>query len=327
MSTWSLPRPMLAVPVADPALPPDWAAESMWDGYRSLIGRWADGRVVVGSRTGGDLTAAFPDIAAAAVRQLPGDIVLDGELVVWENGRPAFERLRQRAHRTAVSAARAAQQRPAHFVAFDLLRQGDDDLTARPYRSRRKALERLFADRDLQPPWTLCPSTTDPREATGWLQWSAAGMEGLVFKRLDQHYVPNGRGWLKYRMRHTTEAVIGAVSGTTSAPVTALLGRFDSDGRLHYAGRTTVLSAPVRHALAAGLRHAESGHPWTGRTFSVAWGSREHLTVRLVEPDVVAEVAVDVSLEPSGRWRHPVRLLRVRTDMAPADVPLFGRPQ
>ncbi|MFJ2559211.1 MULTISPECIES: hypothetical protein [unclassified Streptomyces] len=157
--------------------------------------------------------------------------------------------------------------------AFDLLRQGDDDLTSRPYQSRREALERLFADRDLRPPWTLCPSTTDPRQAADWLQWSAVGLEGLVFKRLDQRYVPNRRGWLKYRMRHTTEAVVGAVSGTTGAPVNALLGDFDTGGHLHYVGRTTVLSAPVRRALASGLRRAETGHPWTGRA-SASRGGR-----------------------------------------------------
>ncbi|WP_228022449.1 hypothetical protein [Streptomyces acidicola] len=142
---------------------------------------------------------------------------------------------------------------------------------------------------------------TDPRQAADWLQWPAAGTEGLAFKRLDQRYVPNGRGWLKYRIRHTAEAVVGAVSGTTGAPVTALLGRFDSGGCLHYAGRTTVLPATVRRALAAALRRAGTGHPWARRTFSVSWGSRERLTVQLVEPDAVAEVAVDISRCPSAR--------------------------
>ncbi|MFF2191115.1 hypothetical protein [Streptomyces sp. NPDC058155] len=44
----------------------------------------------------------------------------------------------------------------------------------------------------------------------------------------------------------------------------------------------------------------------------------------LVDPDLVAEVSADVSLDPAGRWRHPVRLLRARPDMAPGDVPPFG---
>ncbi|MFH8533537.1 hypothetical protein ACH4GE_34580 [Streptomyces tendae] len=48
------------------------------------------------SRKGTDLTAAFPEIADAALAQLPGDTGLDGELVVWEGERLAFEPLHQR---------------------------------------------------------------------------------------------------------------------------------------------------------------------------------------------------------------------------------------
>jgi hypothetical protein len=41
-------------------------------------------------------------------------------------------------------------------------------------------------------------------------------------------------------------------------------------------------------------------------------------------PEVVAEVNVDVARDSAGRWRHPVRLTRIRTDMEPGEVPLFG---
>ncbi|MFJ1549332.1 hypothetical protein [Streptomyces sp. NPDC088246] len=40
--------------------------------------------------------------------------------------------------------------------------------------------------------------------------------------------------------RHSTETVTGAVTGTVSAQTTALLGRFDTNGQLRFAGRTTV---------------------------------------------------------------------------------------
>ncbi|MEU9918734.1 hypothetical protein [Streptomyces sp. NPDC051001] len=41
-------------------------------------------------------------------------------------------------------------------------------------------------------------------------------------------------------------------------------------------------------------------------------------------PEVVAEVAVDVARDSAGRWRHPVRLTRIRTDVGLGEVPLFG---
>ncbi|WP_329528406.1 ATP-dependent DNA ligase [Streptomyces sp. NBC_01462] len=46
--------------------------------------------------------------------------------------------------------------------------------------------------------------------------------------------------------------------------------------------------------------------------------------MQLVAPTVVAEPAVDVPLDASGRWHHPVRLMRVRIDLAPAEIPQFG---
>ena len=148
--------------------------------------------------------------------------------------------------------------------------------------------------------------------------------QGLVFKRLNQKYVPGRRGWRKYRARESTEAVVGAVGGSVASPTTVLLGRLDARGALQYVGRTSALPRDAARALAVQLTMPSGGHPWTGWTFSAGWGTREVLRVELVEPVLVGEVAADVSLDAAGRWRHPVRWLRVRADAAPTDVPVFG---
>ncbi|MEU0306518.1 ATP-dependent DNA ligase [Streptomyces cyaneofuscatus] len=44
----------------------------------------------------------------------------------------------------------------------------------------------------------------------------------------------------------------------------------------------------------------------------------------LVVPEFVAEVRADVSRDGAGRWRQPVKLVRLRDDLVPADVSLFG---
>ncbi|MFD8003975.1 hypothetical protein [Streptomyces mirabilis] len=119
--------------------------------------------------------------------------------------------------------------------------------------------------------------------------------------------------------------MIGAVTGSLTAPAAALLGRRDARGRLQYAGRTAVLNLAARQALTAGLRPVSPDHPWTDWTFFAGWGSRQQLQVRLVDPVVVAEVAVDVCLDAGGRWRHPVRLVRVRSGLARDGVPPFGQ--
>ncbi|WP_327335690.1 hypothetical protein OG384_03140 [Streptomyces sp. NBC_01324] len=75
--SWTLPEPMLAAPVNSSALAPGWAAEAKWDGFRCMLARYADDRVLLRSRRGTDMTHAFPEIARAALA-LPGDTVVDG---------------------------------------------------------------------------------------------------------------------------------------------------------------------------------------------------------------------------------------------------------
>ncbi|MFD3422786.1 ATP-dependent DNA ligase [Streptomyces decoyicus] len=322
-----IPEPILAAPVV--ALPTAGVAyEGKWDGYRCLLARHPEGRVEMLSRRGTALTVAFSDIAAAAQRDLPeGGVLLDGELVIWHEGRLAFDRLQRRMNRTAASVAGEIRAAPAHFVAFDVLHLAGENLMPQPYLRRRERLERLFTEEGLGPPWTLCPMTLDWAEAERWMQeWAQAdvGLEGIVAKKLNQPYRPGARrAWSKVRIRHTTEAVIGCVTGTLTHTTGVLLGRFDASGRLRYVGRSTPLTAQTGRQLSQQLAPAAPDHPWRGHSFSAAWGSREKLVVDLAEPVLVAEVSTDTAVD-SGRWRHPVRFVRVGTDMEPQDSPLFS---
>jgi ATP-dependent DNA ligase len=111
---------MLAAPI--PALPGRGAfrrlsAEPKYDGYRVLLLRY-DGRCVVQSRRGTDLSGSFPDIVAAAVEQVPEETIVDGEVVVGVDGRLDFAELQKRVASPA-RAALVARERPATFLAFD----------------------------------------------------------------------------------------------------------------------------------------------------------------------------------------------------------------
>ncbi|MFJ4541931.1 hypothetical protein ACIP39_39065 [Streptomyces tibetensis] len=125
-------------------------------------------------------------------------------------------------------------------------------------------------------------------------------------------------------MRVTTEAVIGAVTGSLAAPRTLLLGRYDRAGRLRYVGRSATLSGAVGRAVADKLVPPRGRHPWTGWTFPAGWGTQGALDAVLVQPDVVMEVDVDVARDSAGRWRHPARPHRIRAEMHPMQVPKFG---
>jgi hypothetical protein len=131
-------------------------------------------------------------------------------------------------------------------------------------------------------------------------------------------------GWCGVKSALSRFCAGSAVTGSLARPQTLLLGRFDDAGQLRYAGRTVPLTTAAGEDLAPLLRPAAAGHAWAGLSFSAAWGVRETLEITLVAPQLVAEVAADVALDSVGRWRHPLRLQRIRADMEPADVPLFG---
>ncbi|MFF7720954.1 hypothetical protein ACFZDB_16470 [Streptomyces luteogriseus] len=90
-----------------------------WDGDRAQLAVHAGGLVLLRSRQGTDMTGSFSEIQAAALAQLPADTGLDGEPVVWESERLAFERLQQRParHGKAAGLAPNALARPGPVIA------------------------------------------------------------------------------------------------------------------------------------------------------------------------------------------------------------------
>lgn len=177
-------------------------------------------------------------------------MVLDGELLVWERGRTNFAQLKRRVT-AGRDLLRLARECPAHYVLFELLADaGGQVIIDVPLSQRRARLERLLADAPVQ--LTVTPHTADMRQVADWLlHWTvAAGIEGVVSKRMAGRYEPGRRDWSKFRTRIVTEAIIGGVTGSIGRPETVLLGRFDRRGRLRYTDRSHPLTTDQRPALA-----------------------------------------------------------------------------
>lgn len=77
------------------ALPGGSVYEPKWDGWR-LTATVGEDRATLWSRRGTDLTARFPEVAAAVAAHVPAGTVLDGEVVVWVDDRLDFEQLQRR---------------------------------------------------------------------------------------------------------------------------------------------------------------------------------------------------------------------------------------
>ena len=193
-------RPVMLATATDPdqlaALnPADYAAEWKWDGIRVQAVNDAGTRRLY-SRTGEDISTAFPDVLAL----LDFDGVLDGELLVRRGDQVApFGELQQRLNRKSVTAAMLASH-PAGLRVYDVLLWQGRDLRDQPFAARRALLDTLDLPRgiDRSP---LLPFTDWDHLATLRAAPPDDVIEGLMIKALSSPYLA-GRvkgHWFKWK--------------------------------------------------------------------------------------------------------------------------------
>lgn len=207
----SLPAPFRSVMLAHPATrrdldtitPEEFAAEWKWDGIR-VQASVENGVRRLYSRTGDDISTAFPDI----VENLDFEGTLDGELLVARRGAGSevqigsFGELQQRLNRKTVS-RKLLDEYPAFIRFYDILNDGHEDLRAAPFRRRRRRLEDfsgvLDAGRfDISPlvPFSGIGEIEEKRNAP-----PHPIIEGIMLKRWDSAYLagrPKGE-WFKWK--------------------------------------------------------------------------------------------------------------------------------
>jgi DNA ligase 1 len=200
--------------------PKEFSAEWKWDGIRvqAVTGMTAESARVTRlySRTGEDISASFPDLAAV----LQFDGAVDGELLILRDGRvQSFNVLQQRLNRKTVTAKLIAEF-PAHLRAYDLLVEGGEDLRELPLAQRRLRLEALVNKLhnprvDLSPQisfatWEeLAQARANPVNAGAGVD--ADAIEGVMIKRNDAPYLPGrpkGLWWKWKRDPFTLDAVL-----------------------------------------------------------------------------------------------------------------------
>ncbi len=300
-------RPMLATPTTTIPRGPQWVHEVKWDGMR-VLADIRDGHLALTSRAGNDVTASYPELAPLA--DLYDDMLLDGEVVALDDGRPSFGALAERMHvGDRRRAERLATTRPVTLMVFDLLRLYGADLTTQPLSARRELLERLdLAGRH----WQVPPVYDDGDEL--YSATREQGLEGVVSKRLDAPYLPGRRSadWLKSPHRTTVSAVVGGwrpETGTTDRLGAVLLGIATAQG-WRYAGRMgSGIAGRAQRQLAevlAPLRRADS-------PFATPVPAVDADGAVWVEPQIVVE-ARTLEVTRDGRLRHPA-YLGVRTDL------------
>ncbi len=194
-------KPMLAV-AAGPFNHPDYVFEIKWDGYRCLAYLEA-GNTALMSRNLTDITPQFPDLADLHRRVRNYPAVLDGEIIVLQDGRPSFAALQSRAKLTDKQrVSLAAQSLPAVYMAFDIIYSRGIPLMELPLYERLQELNAVVGpDRQVV--------VSDGVRGEGKAFFRACvekGLEGMMAKRLDGRYLPGTRSALWKKIRATREA-------------------------------------------------------------------------------------------------------------------------
>jgi ATP-dependent DNA ligase len=288
-----------------------WQYEPKWDGFRGVLEN-DGGELALWSRKERPLLRYFPELRPLG-ELLPPHSALDGEIVIARDGILDFDSMQMRLHPAESRVQRLSKEIPAEFIAFDLLLWKGKPIHELPLAKRRRELEKLAKG------FRLSPATEDPSAAGEWLDtFEAAGLDGVIAKRLDAPYRPGSReAVVKVKPHKTADAVVVGLRWKSKPDriATLLLGLYRDDGGLDYVGSAAV--AASRHDQIA-ERVLPLVDTKSDRRFSEPnrWGTGE-LEEAAVKPKLVAEVRYDKV--QGNRFRHGTRFLRFREDKDPKD--------
>ena len=296
MATGPLPEfiePMLSRR-GEPFDSDDYLFEIKWDGTRVLLFADEEGAPPrLRNRRRAILDDRYPERDEWS---LPAGTVLDGEMIVLQEGVPDFPALLSRDQIQDEARARsAAKRRPATFVAFDLLYLDFEPLISLPLADRRARLTELLAPRDL-PKLFLSEGITG--EGTRYFEQAVdRGLEGVMAKRLDSRYAPGARPehWLKIKRE---ESLLGTVIGVTfrGANVRSLVIAAPIEGELRVVGKVgSGLREEDRERILEQLPTIERDEPLIPCSETARW----------VEPILFCHVSY-LELTRGGEMRAPV---------------------
>ena len=313
---------MLAESVDDPFDGPDWLFEIKWDGYRA-IAFIQNGKVRLVSRKQNDLTPRYPELAGLPQFIKAQSAILDGEVVALdEEGRASFSLMQQRTgFRPGGRRATANADVPVIYYAFDLLYLDGFDWRRVPLEERKRKLATLLMTGN-------AVRYSDHYEEQGKALFEIAqqrGLEGIVAKKRASYYEERrSREWLKIKIRHRIECVIGGYTepeGARSHFGSLVLGLYDKKGRLAHVGQVgSGFDQKLLDEIWKTLEKIETKkNPFFGEVEALR-------KVSWVKPNLVAEIEYTEwtggTSEGSGpKLRAPV-FLGLRDDKDPKDCRL-----
>jgi bifunctional non-homologous end joining protein LigD len=291
-------HPMLATLVKAPFHRPGWVYEEKYDGDRILA--YKEGAAVrLVSRNAKDRTAMLPRIAAEIGGLPVRTLLVDGEVVVFDQRGISRFQLLQR-----------GRIEPRYAI-FDCLYRDGRDLRREPLTIRRNALEATIGKNER----LLLARRLDKNGLAAYRTAKRKGYEGMVAKDLSAPYIERrSTRWLKVKIHQEDEFVVvgyTAPGGHRSHFGALLLGAYDH-GRLRYVGKVgTGFSESTLASLFRTFR------PLVRKTSPLVDAPRERGVIYLA-PRLIAQIAF-AEWTGDRKLRQPV-FLGLRDDKTPAEV-------
>ncbi len=297
--------PMLCTLTKEPIADPDYIFEIKWDGYR-IVSHVNKSAVRMHSRSALDYTKKYPPIVKA-LKELKHDVVLDGEVVVFnKEGLPDFDALQlYNGHDTPIS-----------YCLFDILWLDGYDLTSLPLLERKDILKQTIAGSKV-----LKYSETFTDGQALYEQMLELNLEGIVSKRKDSEYHPGARGydWLKTPTRKRQEFVIGgwAESENGRAFRSLMFGAYEGE-ELRWIGRS---GGGYKQKDMPGILKELKAREIKTSPFLNKVLDTKGAVMHWVKPELVANFEF-ATWTRSGRIRKPATFLGFRKDKKPKQVVL-----
>jgi bifunctional non-homologous end joining protein LigD len=304
-------EPELATLTKEKFSDPAWITERKLDGERCLaFVSGTSARLL--TRNKKLISGTYPELAAALGAQQADDFIVDGEIVAFHRTQTSFARLQQRMQLVA-PLPELVRRVPVYYYLFDIVWADGADLRRQPLLERKRVLRGLLS---FGGPLRFSTHRTGKGEAH-WQEACQKGWEGVIAKRSDSPYRSGRtRDWLKFKCENSQEFVIGGFTdpqGGRTGFGALLLGYYDPDGRLVYAGKVgTGFDQRTLRSLHATLREIERPAP------AFAAGELPRSAVHWVGPRLVAQVGF-AEWTAAGQLRHP-RYLGLRDDKDPSEV-------
>jgi DNA ligase-1 len=313
-------KPMLASPEEDvdrilKYMDGKGLVEDKYDGIRAQIHK-QDHEVKIYSRDLDDITRSFPDIVAS-ISQIPVSVLLDGEIVPYQEGRIlGFAELQTRLGRKVLT-EEILNAVPCRYFAFDLLYKDEELFLSSPLHLRRSALALLQTAHPAAFELAVQHVVSTPEEIEQTFTASRSrNNEGLVIKHPESAYTPGKRGksWLKLKRAEMTLDVVVVLAEYGHGKRRGLLSDYtfsvQKDGELLTIGKAYSGITDKELDQLSELFHR----------ISIRNGGYYHV----VPPQVVFEVTFDrinrSNRHSSGFALRFPRIKRIRWDKKPEEI-------